>query len=146
MHFEITICKIFLGKGCSLQHLNIIFLYTFRPKYGLKFAFSTHQSYNFLTQGGALPLQPPNQHPLTNQNYLRARNNIFSLTMYKLSYTRGRCLGPLSRALLLDPTRGPIDGPGSNSWVLSLCARCFALQAIPKSWKPCMYHYWLLFS
>ena len=38
---------------------------------------------------------------------------------------------------------GPYQGPYRRtktlySWVLALCARCFSLQAIPKSWKPCL--------
>ena len=44
----------------------------------------------------------------------------------------GRCLEPLSRTKPLDPTRGPIGGPGPHSWVLALRTRCFSLQAIHK--------------
>ena len=36
------------------------------------------------------------------------------------------------------PGGGPIGGPKPHSWVHTLRARCFSLQVIPKSWKPCV--------
>ena len=56
-------------------------------------------------------------------------------------YTRGRCLRPLSRALLLDPIRGPIYY--RRVWIplVGSCASrsMFHSPSKPKSWKP-----WLL--
>ena len=43
---------------------------------------------------------------------LRPWNYAFYVTKYKLSYTKGRCLGPLSKAFPLDPTRGHIGTAG----------------------------------
>ena len=49
-------------------------------------------------------------------------------------YTRGRCLGPLSRALPLDPIRGHIYY--RRAWIPLVGGSCTSFQAIPKSWKP----------
>ena len=142
MHFEITKCKIFLGKG--LPPYNIQKSYTYihlDQRAGLKFDIFSSPIIECYYSRGRCPLATLKSNTLTNLKYLRTWNYAFYLTKYKFSYTRGCCLGPLSRALPLDPTRGSIGGPGPHSWVLALWAQCFSLQAIPESWKPCISSY-----
>ena len=122
MHFEISKCKSFL-EDAPLPHTKFIY---FWPKKDLKFGiFSSLNRRIFLRkQSPKMNIGPKIMHstsPKTN-----------------FSYTRGRCLRPLSRAFPLDPIRDAIGGPGPHSWVLALRTWCFSLQAIPKSWKPCL--------
>ena len=112
-----------------------IHTYTFWPKKGLKCGiFSSLIVEVSYTRG---PLQPPKLIYTNKSKLLKGLKLCILPHKKKKSYTRGRCLGPLSRAFPLDPIRGPIGGPWPHSWVLALCNWCFSRQAIPKSWKPC---------
>ena len=146
MHFETTKCKYVLGKGrgCPLQHQKII--YTYRPKKGLKFGIFSSPIIKFVTQWGAVTLQPPKSYRPTVFTNLNLKWSLklwawiyeFCLTKYNSFYTRGRCLGPLSRALTLDPTRGPYRH--ALTPLVGSCTSCsiFSLQALSKTWKPCV--------
>ena len=118
-------------RGCPLTTHKIHILIHFDPQKDLKFRLFSSLIIEF-----SYANNPQNEYTRTNLNYLRAWDYAFYLTKNKFSYTRGRCLGPLSRVFPQDPIRDPIGGPGPYSWVLALRTWCFSLQAIPKSWKP----------
>ena len=143
MHFEITKCKIFLGKGLHPYNTKNPYTYIHLDRKRPEIWHFWITNRKIFLRKGALPLTC-NTQIIYTYDYIRAWNHALYLTKYKCSYTRGHCLGPLSRALPLDPTKGPIGGPGPHSWVLVLRARCFSLQAFPKSWKPCIFD--LLFT
>ena len=81
----------------------------------------------------AAPLQHPNH---TLFKLLKGLKSCILPHQIQISYTKGRCLVPLSRALPLDPNRSNIGRFGPHSWVRALRAQCFSSKQFPKSWKP----------
>ena len=120
-----------MGCAAPLQHSKFIYLYTFRPKKGLKFDFFNLPIVAFSYAKRRYLLASPKSYTYK----FKLLNYAFYLTKYQFLYTRGAALDPC-QWFVPRPHRGPISGPAPQACVLALCARYFSLQAIPKSWKP----------